>query len=70
MPSSTLMSSPSRFKSSPDVSVAIFSAPISLAINLREMKADYDKHPGVIPSNLKTKSHAFQLSSFLHVKQF
>lgn len=40
MPSATLMSSPSRLESSPDVTVAISSALISLATNVREMKAE------------------------------
>lgn len=40
MPSATLMSSPSRLERSPVVTVAISSASISLAINLREMKAE------------------------------
>lgn len=40
MPFATLMSSPSRFASSLDVSVEIFSAGISLTIVNRVMKAE------------------------------
>lgn len=40
MSSATLMSSPSRLESSPDVTVAISSTSISLAINVREIKAE------------------------------